>query len=193
MRKQRKAEQPDDESGQIDDDEPVPERSKKKKKRKKKRQLLPEDDERETPVWIWWAACGGGIAATLLALLVVAMVADSESQLRFNALLLLISLPISTVIFFVAMILSNLIAGAGEIGEIHVTVAKTFALVLVVNVIGLIPFAGPWIALLVWIGGVLSFFKLDAFEAVIVIVINWGLNFVVRLVLLGMMARAMQG
>src|SRR5262249_4996122 len=92
--------EPEEQDDDYERDEPRPKPSKKKKKRKKKRlRSAPEDEgERETPAWIWWVAGGGGIVATLVTLLVVALTASPEGNLKFYAIVLLVTLPISTVI-----------------------------------------------------------------------------------------------
>jgi len=113
--------------------------------------------------------------------------ASPEGNLKFYAAILLVRLPISTVIFFVAMVLSNLIAEAVDIGEIHVAIIKAFGLLLVVNLVSLLPF-GNWAALVVWLVGLMVVFRLDFWEARILIVFNWGLNFAVNLFLMAALA-----
>jgi hypothetical protein len=181
--------EPEERDDNYDREEPPPKSAKKKKKRKKKRlRLAPEEDgERETPAWIWWVAGGGGIVATLVTLLVVALTASPEGNLKFYAIVLLVTLPISTVIFFIAMILSNAIAEAVDIGEIHVAIIKAFGLLLVVNAISLFPY-GNWAALLVWLVGLMVVFHLDFWEARILIVFNWGLNYAVHWFLIAALA-----
>jgi len=177
-------------------DEPVVERPKKKKKRKKKRPRLPlpgEEEERETPAWIWWAAGCGGIGLTFLTLLVLLLVAKPGSDLQFYAISLLIKLPISTVIFFGAMILSNFIAEACDIGEIHIAIFKAFGLLLVVNIVSLLRnpslnSLGGWITFPIWLIGVMVLFRLDFWEARILILFNWGLNFLIGIFLMSAIA-----
>jgi predicted Zn finger-like uncharacterized protein len=177
-------------------DEPPPKPRRKKKKRKKKLAYLPpeEDGERETPDWVWWTFGGGGVALTLLTLLLLVLLAEPASSLKFYAAYLLVMMPISTVIFFGAMILSNLIAEAGDIGEIHVALFKAFGLLLVINILSLVRFQawggmggvgsmGGWITLPVWVGGLMVLFHLDFWEARVLIFFNWLLNFLVRLLL----------
>jgi hypothetical protein len=189
----------------IDDDEetdePLPKPRRRKKKRKKKQAYLPseEDGERETPDWVWWAFGGGGIAVTLLTLLLIVLLAEPASSLKFYAVYLLVMMPISTVIFFGAMILSNLIAEACDIGEIHIAIFKAFGLLLVVNIVSLVRFhawsgmgglggIGGWITLPIWVIGVMVLFRLDFWEARILIVFNWLLNFLVRLLLFAVLS-----
>jgi hypothetical protein len=113
----------------------------------------------------------------------LAFVGGLGGLIRYAAVYLMIAIPISTVIFFIAMILSNLIAGAGEIGEIHKTVFKAFVLVTIANIVTLVPF-GRWLVFLIWVGGAITLFRLDIWEAKIIILFNWGLNFLMRWVLL---------
>jgi len=180
-------EDPVDEIEELEEvDEPPPERPKKKTKRKKKRlrPLPDEEQERETPAWVWWAAGGGGIALTFLTLLIIAMVTGPEDKLKFYSIYMLVMLPVSTVIFFVAMILANLLVGAVEIGELHVAVVKSFGLLFLVNAVSLVPYVGRYLTPLVWIPGLMLLFHLDGWETFMVMAFNWVLNFLINLFLL---------
>lgn len=144
-------------------EEPAPKRRKKRRKKKRLRPVPSDaEEERETPAWIWWVAGGCGIAFTFATMLMIAIVTDSESALKFHAIILLVILPISWVVFFAAMILANLLVGAVEFGELHVAIVKSFGLVLAVNLINLVPYAGVYIlAPIVWISGLMLLFRLD--------------------------------
>jgi hypothetical protein len=197
-RPKREPEPPDEESEEREDDydrdEPPPKRLKKKKKRKKKRVRVPADEdegEREIPAWVWWVASAVGIIATLVTLLLIFLLANPEGNLKLYAITLLVTLPISTVIFFVAMILCNLVVEAVDIGEIHVAIFKAFVLLLIVNMIRLAPF-GNWAVLPVWFAGIMVAFRLDPWETAMLVVFNWGLNYVVNLFLIAMIAGAIR-
>src|SRR5262249_30444814 len=170
-------------------EEPPPKRRPKKKKRKKKQAYLPaeEEQDRETPAWVWWAFGGGGIAVTLLTLLLVALLASTENPLKVDAAYLLVAQPISMMIFFGAMILANFIAEAVDFGEIHVAIMKTFFVVLAINVVSLVPL-GRWITVPLWPVALMIVFHLDYFEACIVSLFNWGLNYLLNLFLLAMLS-----
>jgi hypothetical protein len=88
-------------------------------------------------------------------------------------------MPISTVIFFVAMYLSSVLVGAMEIGEIHVAIVKSFIILFAVNLVSLAPFGG-FISLVVWLVGLMTLFRLDLWEARMLLFINWVLNFGLR-------------
>jgi len=147
-----------------------------------------EEGEREFPAWIWWVAGGGGIVATYVMLLLVAFLADPEGNWKYYSVVLMVTLPVGTVLFFVAMILANLVAEAVDIGEIHVAIFKAFFLILAVNVVGLLLPYGRWVTLPVWLAGLLRLFRLDMWEAWILLVFNWGLNFLLNLFLSAMIA-----
>jgi hypothetical protein len=120
---------------------------------------------------------------------VVAVLAPADSWLKFDAIVLIVMLPVGTVVFFAAMILANLIVGAVEIGEIHVAIVKSFGLVLAVNLISLVPYVGVYVLTpLVWISGLMLLFRLDMWETFMVMFFNWVLNFLIRLALFVMIA-----
>jgi hypothetical protein len=165
-----------------DPDAPPPERPRKKGRKKKRRRRAPE--EAEAPAWPWWVFGGGGIGLVMFALLCLALFANA-GIVRVYAAYLFISIPISMAIFFVAMILSSTMLGAMEIGAIHVAVVKTFVVVLVVNLVSLLPCVGLFAPLVVWLVAVVTVFRLDLWEARMLIAINWVLNVAVQLALLG--------
>jgi hypothetical protein len=100
---------------------------------------------------------------------------------------LIVSLPISTVIFFVALIAASMIVGAVEIGEIHVAIFKSFALILPVSLVTLIPFIGPYLTPLIWIPGLMLLFRLDFWETCMVMFFNWVPNYLLRIALMFML------
>jgi hypothetical protein len=173
--------------------DPVEERSEdlapKKRKRNKRRK---QAGEPSVPAWVWWLGSTALVFLTLVALLVGAAVAGARAEAIFIGVYLLISIPISAVILVISMIISSAIGGGIEFGEVHVVIPKALGLIFVVNLVSLIPFVGWFIALLVWVGGLMSLFKLDMQETRILVAVNWGLNFLVRLALLQMFLAAAQ-
>jgi hypothetical protein len=161
-----------------------PKRSKKKRKRKRLLHHPKGEEERETPAWVWWVGGLAGIALTFAILIVVALTAPADSDLKLYAVILIISLPISTVIFFGALIAASLLVGAVEIGEIHVAVCKSFGLILAVSLVSLIPFVGGYLTPLIWIPGLMLLFRLDFWETCMVMFFNWVPNFLLRLALM---------
>ena len=178
----------------VEEEEPRQKRSKKKRMRKYRHPVASAEEESETPAWLWWAGGGAGIALTFVILIVIALVAPAESKLKSTAVILIVSLPISTVIFFVALILASMIVGAVEIGEIHVAIFKSFALILPVSLVSLIPFVGPYLTPLVWIPGLMLLFRLDFWETCMVMFFNWLPNYLLRLALMAIViSGAMHG
>jgi hypothetical protein len=172
-------------------EEPPPKRRKKRRKKKLLRPLPGDEEESEIPAWIWWVGGGSGIAVTFATLLVIAVVASAESWLKLQAIILLVMLPVSTVVFFGAMILANVLVGAVEFGELHVAIVKSFGLVLLVNLISLVPFVGVYaLAPIAWISGLMLLFHLDVWETFMVMFFNWVLNYLIRLLLLATLASA---
>src|ERR1700738_5253185 len=115
----------------------------------------------------------------MLTLLTVAVFSRPESFVKGYATYLFVMMPISTVIFFGAMYLSSIWFEAIEIGEIHVAFFKAFILVFCVNVTSLIPF-GFFLTLSVWLTGLFVLFRVDLWEARVLIMMNWILNAVVK-------------
>jgi predicted Zn finger-like uncharacterized protein len=178
VRRSRREENPEGVQEAPDDTNEPPAETPRKKKRKKKRRRI-RHEESESPAWLWWTFGGGGIFLVMAILLVVALVTHRDNPVKACAIYLLIAMPVSTVIFFVAMFLSSIWFGAIEIGEIHVAVVKSFALLLVVNLVTLLPLGG-YLALAVWLVGLIGLFRLDLWEARMLIFVNWVLNFLLR-------------
>jgi predicted Zn finger-like uncharacterized protein len=171
----------------IDEDELDDVRQRKKKKRA---QAAGRKRGAENASWPWWVFGGGGIAAVELSLLGLAVFLEPGHLLAPYAAYLFIMLPISTGIFFAAMYLSSIWFGALEIGEIHVAVVKAFILVAIVNVVSLLPWCGFVFTLLIWFAGILTLFRLDVWEARILILINWVLNLGLKFLLMMLFASA---
>jgi hypothetical protein len=193
-RGRRRKEEPPEDSEEVvveeyvEEDEPRVKRPKRKRKKKRFHPVPDGEEERETPAWVWWVGGAAGIALTFLTLIVIAMIAPAESDLQTYAVILIVTLPISTVIFFVAMILASVLVGAVEIGEIHVAVVKSFGLILAVSLVSLIPYIGRYLTPLVWIPGLMLLFRLDFWETCMVMFFNWVPNFLLRLLLMAMLA-----
>ena len=186
--RRQKSKPPQDDSDEVveeyvEDEEPRPKRRKKKRKQRRLQSIPGQEEEREIPAWVWLVGGGAGIVLTYVALIMIVMMAPAEGYLRFCAMRLIISLPISTVIFFGALIAASMIVGAVEIGEIHVAVCKSFGLILAVSIVGLIPFIGRYLTPLVWIPGLMLLFRLDFWETCMVMVFNWIPNFLLNLAL----------
>jgi hypothetical protein len=167
-----------------------PARPGKKKKRKGKPQKRDRDDT-DHGVWAWSIYGGGAVVLAMLSFFGVAVLSDS-SEFKFYAIYLLISVPASTVLFFVAMYLSSIIFGAMEMGNLRVAVVKAFILLIFVNMASLVQGqVGAFVTLPVWIIGLLGLFRLDMWEAGILLFMNWLLNYGLRFLLMGIVLQSL--
>lgn len=158
------------EEDSADDEAP---RAKKKKKKKKAKQALYGDEDR--PTWPVWVIGGGSVMAVMILLFCLGFMSRPGHPLKWPAIYLFISTPINTVVFFAAMFLCSIWFGAIEIGEIHVALFKAFFLLLLVNMVSLVPM-GYILTLTVWLAGLFTLFRLDLWEARVLIGMNWILN-----------------
>jgi predicted Zn finger-like uncharacterized protein len=174
----------------TDEGDEAPAETPKKKKKKKKRRRRRDDDDTESPMWPWLAFGGGGAALLLFVLLVLTAVLDWDNPVKYAAAYLLFAIPGSTVIFFVAMFLSSVLAGAVEIGELHVAAVKAFALVVIVQIVTVVTlpisfYASFALSFIVSVIGLMSLFRLDIWEARIIVGVNSILNLCLFLALIG--------
>jgi hypothetical protein len=161
------------------DDEPRPVR--RKRRRKKHRR---EADGR--PAWLWLIFAAGAFITLGGAVGTIAWLihADLMMDVAEFGIVLAILTPISAVIFIASMFLSSAIAGGIDFGQPLWAILKVAGLLLVINIVQLIPFAGPWIALVIWVCALMALFGLDFFEASLLIVVNWVLNYIARWIVL---------
>jgi hypothetical protein len=157
-------------------------RPKKKKKKKKTKASSSLHEQPERSSLGWWVFGSSGIALTMFILFAVALLARPDNSLKGYAGYLFIMMPISTVIFFVAMYLSSIWFEAIEIGEIHVALVKAFILVFIVNLVSLIP-GGFILTLVTWFAGIIVIFRSDPWEARVIIGMNWLLGLGVKMLL----------
>ena len=87
-----------------------------------------------------------------------------------------ILLPVSVVILVISMFIASALLGGVDFGQAHVAIPKAGALLFVVNLLSMIPLAGPFLALPVWFLGLMGLFSLDFVEARTLVAINWILN-----------------
>jgi predicted Zn finger-like uncharacterized protein len=186
------AEEPEQEQEPADEGDEAPVESPKKKKRKKKKRRRRVDDESDNPAWPWWVFGGGGMLVLMAFLFVLTVVLDWQNPVKYAAAYLLVAIPVSTVIFFIAMFLSSVLMGAVEIGEIHVAAVKAFALVVIVQVVTVvtlpISFYGSYaLSFVVSVIGLVMLFRLDIWEARVIVGINSILNLCLTLALIGVL------
>jgi hypothetical protein len=96
---------------------------------------------------------------------------------------------ISTIILIVSMIITSNLMGGVEFGAVHHVILKGAGLLVLINLLALIPYVGIWLTLPVWWGGLMVLFHIDFWEARTLVFVNWGLNLLVKLFLLGLLVR----
>jgi hypothetical protein len=163
----------------------------KKKKRKKK------EMESGVPTWVWWLLGGSGAAVCMLAFFIVMFLTMRTEALAYF-IILLVLLPISTVIFIVSMFISSAVGGGIDFGDARVAIPKAIALIMIVNTVGLTcgvasGFGGFLMTGPVWLFGLMGLFRLDLWEARLVVAINWGLNCVARMILVSVVVTLLTG
>jgi hypothetical protein len=163
-------------------------RDRPKKKKRKGKRPPPVRDEHQAAVWAWWVFGGGGVFLVMCFFAAVAVFADFTSRAKFLAIYMLFAVPASTVIFFVAMYLSSVLFGALEMGDLRVAVVKAFILVLLVTLVSLLPGAGFLLTLPVWLIGIFGLFRLDLWEARMLLATNWVLNWGLKFALIGLLS-----
>jgi hypothetical protein len=162
----------------------APQRPDGPKRRKKKREFQ-EPDKAPVPAWIWW---WGSLAAAVLLTGVglFAMARNGYPLLAlYCSLSLVFALPISAFGFALSMLLSNWLGAGIELVEFSTLIPKALLLVLLANLLALVPCAGPFIALAVWFIGATLFFQLEIWEARFLVIVNWGMGWIIWLVLVG--------
>jgi hypothetical protein len=168
------------------DDEDRPRRKKKKRRHRKHK-------ESSTPPWVGWLT-GGLIAFVVVAVLVTVLVAAwQHPEIMALAAVFGVMLVISTGILVLSMFISSAIVGGMEFGEAHVVIPKAMGLLCVVNMVSVVlfyisPCFGPFVALPVWLFGCMIVFKLDLWEARVLVAVNWVLNVGAFFLALGMVA-----
>jgi hypothetical protein len=173
--------EPEEVDADADEDRP---------KRRKKKKRLKKRPAQGNSTWMWWT---GGCLAFLIAALVgvvIAIRAGYATEVIFYGVSLAIMLPFSAAILIVSMILSSHFAGGIDFGEVHTTIPKALALLLIVDLIGMIPYVGWFLALLVWWSGLMYLFNLDFWECWFLVAINWILNWIVWAFLLALVLGA---
>jgi hypothetical protein len=143
------------------------------------------------PAWVWWLGGAAGLLAAVAAVWLGPVA--GKPQLLYPGLAFLVMLPISTGILVASMVISSRIAGGIDFGEARVVVPKAFALLVAINLIGLVPF-GFVFALPVWLVGLMTLFRLDLREARTLSGVNWTLNTMIKLfVLAAILSAVLQG
>jgi hypothetical protein len=164
-----------------------PKAKKKKKPRRSRERSLPR-----TPTWVWWIVFFVSYFLLAVGAAVVGVYKGHGDQVTYYLGGTILKLPVSAVIFFVAMFIGSAMGGGINFGEIHIAIFKTFALLLVVTPISLIPFIGPFLAYPFWLFGLMALFSLDTWETFFLSFINWVLNWLVGWVITTSIIAALQ-
>lgn len=93
------------------------------------------------------------------------------------------------IVWIAGLFLYSIFVGGIDFGAMGVFALKSAALVAVVAGVMLIPFGG-WLALLVWWVGAVALFGMEFWEAKVLVLIVWGLSFLLRLALIAALAGA---
>jgi|SRR5579875_1735396 phage FluMu protein Com len=151
----------------------------KKPKRKKQRRRRDHSEPTE-PAWLFWLFSVVGFVLVAGSIVFGAIYKGHGGLLLVYSVILAVMIPISTVILILSMFISSWLGGGIEFGEAHVVIPKAAVLLLVVNLIGLLPLGG-FLAAPVWLFGLMLLFRLELWEARLLVFVNWGLNFLVRM------------
>jgi predicted RNA-binding Zn-ribbon protein involved in translation (DUF1610 family) len=145
------------------------------RKKKRKRRSKAKKSADGVPWWVW-----AGLAGTFLVfagVISAALIhAGYGKQLLIFMVGMAIILPVSVVILVLSMFIASALLGGVDFGQAHIAIPKAAALLFVVNLISMIPFIGPLLALPVWWLGLMGLFSLDFVETRTLVIINWGLN-----------------
>lgn len=151
-----------------------------KKPKRKKRKRPPERSVQAVPTWVSWLFAIGAFVLVAGSIAGGAIYKGHAAELLVYSVILAVMIPLSTVILIISMFVSSWLGDGIEFGEAHVVIPKAAGLLLVVNLIGLLPFGG-YLALPVWLFGLMFLFGLDLWETRLLMAVNWGLNFLVRM------------
>jgi hypothetical protein len=161
-----------------------------KKKKKKKKRPSEESSAPGVPRWVWWVGAMGVLVLGLAIGVVLAVRAGYGELMMLAGIELAILVPISTVILIVSMVLSSVVAGGIDFGEVHIVIPKAMFLLLIINLVMLVPF-GPILTFFftfpIWL---MTLFGLDLWESRFLVAINSILNLLVKAFLLGLILHA---
>ncbi|OAI40048.1 hypothetical protein AYO40_05235 [Planctomycetaceae bacterium SCGC AG-212-D15] len=173
----------DEDPAETDEDldEVEEDRPRKKKKKRKKRSR-----DAGSGAWLPWAIGGGVVLLFTIIAAIGGVIAGYGAEVLLYGVILAVMIPISTGILILSMIISSHLAGGIEFGEIHIVIPKAMGLLLIVNIVSLVPLGG-FVALIIWVIGLMVLFHLDFWECRFLIFINWVLNFVAKLAVVGIL------
>jgi len=162
----------------LDDLKLLIEKPFKKSKSKKHTKFESEDNS----IWTWWTLGSLGVAL-LIFILYYSTVHGTSLLVKYYAVNLIVMIPISLIIFFATIFFCNTLLGEIEIGDIHSAIFKAIFVVLCANFVSLLPF-GFFLSLATWFILLIAIFQFDPWEARLLVVTNWALNFGLKLVVI---------
>ncbi len=154
-------------------------------KKKKKKKKLDAKMETAIPTWMWVAGGFGALLATagivfgIYLLMRVGTPDGDDVDWQGRLLVFLILIPIKLVILVVSMFLSSALGGGINFGDAKTAIIGAIFLIVIVNLVEMIPVAGPYLTLVVWLIGFMTIFGLDPWEARFLLFINWLINYLI--------------
>jgi hypothetical protein len=159
-----------------DEAEPRPRRRRKGKPPPRRRGLL-------IPTWVQWLAGLMIFVAEAIVAGAIVVRAGYAAELFVFGIAVAVMVPISTAILIASMFISSYITGGIDFGDARTTIPKAMMLILVANLIGMVPF-GQFVALPVWVLGLMWLFDLDFWETRLLVAVNWALNWGAKIVVI---------
>lgn len=161
-----------------------------KRPKRKKRKRPPKPVNQGLSGWVLWLFSVGAFALVAGSIALGAVYKGHGAEVLFYSVILAVMVPISTVILIVSMFISSWLGGGIEFGEARIVIPKAIGLLLVVNMIGLLPF-GRFLAAPIWLFGLMFLFGLELWETRILVVVNWGLNFLAQMAVFAVIMTAL--
>jgi hypothetical protein len=173
--------------------EPAPGDSPRKKNRKKKKSPVSKRPADQN-----WLPPTIALGVLLMALAILGVIGLFSGPVIavitvLIALTLVFSMPVSIVILVASMFISSSIMGGIDYGDARVAIPKALILLIIVNLVYCIPCAGPFMAAPVWLLGAMVLFKLDLWEARLLIGVNWILNAICQWLLISTLVASVSG
>lgn len=151
-----------------------------KKPKRKKRKRPSKEPEQKTSAWLLWLISIGGFIFLTGSIAGGAIYKGHGAELLIYSVIMAVMIPVSTVILILSMFISSWLGGGIEFGEARIVIPKAAGLLFIVNLIGLLPLGG-YLAAPIWLFGLMYLFGLDLWETRILMAVNWGFNFLVRM------------
>jgi hypothetical protein len=149
----------------------LPEPKKRKKKKRTVRQGVGDEPE-GMDEWLKGLIILGATVGVLLLAAVIGVLAGHGAGVFYCIVMSIVLLPPNLIAVAISLAGASALSGGINFGDIRAAVAKTTALVLVVDLIYLVPYFGGLLAVPVWLIGIMALFRLDGFEIGMVWLVN---------------------